>query len=1030
MPQLEIKLLGSFDVTLGGQSLQKFRSDKVRGLLAYLVIEHNRPLRRAHLVDLLWNGYTQATALNSLAKSLTNLHHLLGETACLQITRHTVELDVAEGVWCDALTLADTLKGCQQHSHPDLTRCIRCRNQLQQAAILYRGEFLRGLSTHDEQPFDIWREKMQAHFQGVNDAIQRILQTPQAPPRHNLPRTFNRFFGREQETAALSAILRRGDTPLLTLIGEGGVGKTRLALTVADQVKHEYADGVWFVPLAALPSALADAGGHDDQRLVQVHDRIAVAVAKSLGLTLIGAHPPHLQIMRQLQQRHLLLILDNFEHLLPGARWLSLLAAQAQFVYLLVTSRQRLGLQAEHVLRVVGLPVPPRRSSGRQAQAEADAADASQASSVRLFIARAERIGVALPANAETRRAIVSICQTLEGLPLGIELAATLLEQQPLAAVESQLLNDFASLTTTEADVSPHHRSLAAVFEQSWRGLSAVEAQLLARCSVFRGGFTEAAAAIVADAAPDQLITLEHRSLLRRSDDGRFDMHNLMRQFAAARLGQSGEAPDIASRHSQHYLAQLTPADYPRDDRIPTCSQTLSNTALVTLIAEIDNVRQAWLQAVMERRFAELGWAADGLARLLEKIGLLREGQQTLARTGEELHAAGAPAGVLNSLYVQQAMLFDRHARYADTLASAQRALTFATTELQQAQAWMWCGAAQWKLGDPDAAEVALQQGLQNYRRHEHLEGEATCLHELGSVAYRQGNLALARERWENALAFYLQVGCKRSAAGTLSNLSASYTDSGAFEQAREYIRAGLRLLAEAGGHPAIQGYLMANDTRVAILVGDYENARVLCTQALEYSRDIQHRELEAGMLAEQAWLSYYAGADMQACQSAEAAIALCQEMGSIYAAGMALPVLGHARRRLGDLNGAGEAYREAVRLWEQHTAPELALDSLAGLALIAWQEGQAESAWRQVAAIVAMLDHVSWEQEMIAEPAAICLACYDVLSALGDCRAGAVLQQAQRFVRARADRINDPILRGRFLDDIAAHRQIMALSR
>ena len=208
MPQLEIKLLGSFDVTLDGQPLQEFRSDKVRGLLAYLVIEHNRPLRRAHLVDLLWNGYTQATALNSLAKSLTNLRRLLSGIACLNITRHTVEFDAAaDGVWCDALVFADALQGCQQHGHPNLTRCISCRNRLQQAATLYRGEFLRGLSTHDEQPFDLWREKMQIHFQGIADAMQRILQTPQTPPRHNLPRSFNQFFGREQEIAALKAAL-------------------------------------------------------------------------------------------------------------------------------------------------------------------------------------------------------------------------------------------------------------------------------------------------------------------------------------------------------------------------------------------------------------------------------------------------------------------------------------------------------------------------------------------------------------------------------------------------------------------------------------------------------------------------------------------------------------------------------------------------------------------------------------------------------------------------------------------------------
>ena len=1035
MPLLEIRLLGSFHVTLDGQPLTEFRSDKVRALLAYLVMEHNRPLRRAHLVDLLWSGYTPDTALNSLAKSLTNLRSLLAAVACLKITRHTVEFDAtAEGVWCDALAFAHALEVCQQHAHPNLARCARCRAQLQQATSLYQGEFVRGLCSHDEQPFDAWREKTQAQFQGIFDTMHRILQTPLAPPRHNLPRTLNRFFGREQEIAALSDLLRSGEAPLLTLIGEGGVGKTRLALAVAAQVKEEYGDGAWFVPLTPLPPAMDGLDEpltpNEDRRAVQVYDRIAVAIAKSLGLALVGTDPPHLQLIRQLRQRHLLLILDNFEHQILGASWLPMLVSQAQHVYVLVTSRQRLGLQAEHVLRVHGLPVPPRRAPWNRSQTDAAGEDLAQVSSVRLFMARAERVGVTVPLNPETRAAMISICQALEGLPLGIELAAMLLDHQSLAAVESTLLSSLASLTTSESDISPHHRSLRAVFEQSWHGLNAAEARLLARCSVFRGGFTEAAAAAVAAAAPGQLTILEHRSVLRRADEGRYDMHEMMRQFAAAKLLAAGEAQSIASKHSQYYLAQLMPTQHRQDIELSDCQRALPAVALAMLVTEIDNIRQAWQQAVAERRFAELGQAADGLGHLLGKVGLLREGQALFDRTCVELSAAGAPASVLSGLNIQHAMLCDRHVKYAETAAAAQRALAFATTDLEQARAYLWCGTAQWKLDNLAATSTMLQQALQIFRRYQHTDGEANCLHELGSVAYRQGNLASAQERWEKALALNLQTGCKRRAAGTLNNLSSAYADCGAYQQADACIREGLRLLAEAGGHPVIQGYLLANEARVSLLLGDYQNAGLICAHALEHSRNIQNQELESCMLAQQAWLAYYAGADAQACQLAEAAVVLSQEIRYVYAAGMALPVLGHAQRRQGNLAAASDSYRAAVQMWEQHAlaAPEFALDSLAGLALISWEQSQVEEARRQVNEILDTLARVSWDQEMIAEPVVICLACYDVLVATGDPRADMVLQQAWRFVRERADRISDPALHDRFLDGTAVHRQIMAL--
>ena len=347
--------------------------------------------------------------------------------------------------------------------------------------------------------------------------------------RHNLPALTTGFVGRENELAELLRLLASPTSRLVTLLGPGGVGKTRLALEAAAAVEPAFLNGVWLAQLAgvdnpaALPWSLADA----------------------VGLALAGAEPPEVQLLNFLRHRELLLVLDNFEHLIGKAAldlvWRIL--QQAPAVKFLITSRERLNLAAEWLVDLAGLPFPAGNGRG----------DAQAYPAVQLFVRRSHRVRPDFVLDAGAGEAVARICQLTEGLPLAIELAAAWMRTLPPAQIVEELARGLALLASTAHDIPERHRSMAAVFEHSWTLLDNEAQMALAQLSVFRGGFDQAAAQAVAHAGLPLLQALVDRSLLRMDDTGRFDMHPLVRQFAGDRLSQSPQATAARSRHAQHF---------------------------------------------------------------------------------------------------------------------------------------------------------------------------------------------------------------------------------------------------------------------------------------------------------------------------------------------------------------------------------------------------------------------------------------------------------------------------------------------
>jgi predicted ATPase len=312
---------------------------------------------------------------------------------------------------------------------------------------------------------------------------------------------------------------------LLTLVGSGGIGKTRLAIQAAAQLAN-FAQGVYFVPLAPVGSP----------------DLLASAIAGALQVSFYGSDDPTVQLVNYLREKHLLLLLDNFEHLREGTPLLTDILDAAPALKMLVTSRERLNLQEEWVLPVEGMQYPKGDEPG----------SIEDYSAVRLFVQSARRVQPAFTL-ADDVSAVIAICQHVEGMPLGLELAAVWLRVMSCRQIAVQLERSLDFLTTPLRNVPERHRSLRVVFEQSWRLLSESERRVLATLAVFHGGFDLEAAEQVAGASLSLLAGLVDKSLIRLNRSGRYDLHELFRQFASDKLAESGETAAATRRHFEYY---------------------------------------------------------------------------------------------------------------------------------------------------------------------------------------------------------------------------------------------------------------------------------------------------------------------------------------------------------------------------------------------------------------------------------------------------------------------------------------------
>ena len=426
------------------------------------------------------------------------------------------------------------------------------------------------------------------------------LTVPMPPrKRHNLPAQLTPFVGREQELAALAGLLADPAGRLITILGPGGMGKSRLALAAAEwqRAMDRFPAGVFWLPLAPLSEP-----GH-------IIPALAAALDFPLQAEDAAGRSAQKQLLDYLSDKQILLLLDNFEHLLAGAALLNEILAAAPSVAILTTSRERLRLQAEQMFLLSGLTVPADPDAGADHPA------------AQLFLQAARRVVRDFdPVPTGDLPALNQICRLVEGMPLALELAAAWVNLLTLPEIVTEIQGRLDFLATDARDRPVRQRSIQAVFASAWARLTPDEQHVFARLSVCRGGFSRAAAQAIGGAGLRDLSNFCDRALLSFDQASRrYTCHELLRQFAAEQLVAVGEAENAAAAHANYFLTAMAA----RTEALEGPDQL---QAIHEIAADFENVRLAWNWAVARRKFSILGPMLDALGTFLRWQGQSQDG--------------------------------------------------------------------------------------------------------------------------------------------------------------------------------------------------------------------------------------------------------------------------------------------------------------------------------------------------------------------------------------------------------------------
>ena len=698
----------------------------------------------------------------------------------------------------------------------------------------------------------------------------------------NLPSPRTSFVGRADELQEIDTRLEDPDCRLLTLVGPGGIGKTRLALEAAARRIDSYPHGVHFVPLAS----------------VAAPDFLAPAIAEALQFPIDSAHSgfsPQDQLVDYLSERSSLLVLDNFEHLVEGAELVTRVIERAPDIEILTTSRERLNVQSEWVLDVAGLGVP---SNG----------DASpEDGAVRLFVERARQSDAGFELSGGDVQHVVRICRLVDGMPLGIELAAAWVAVLPCAEIADEIEATLGFLETSMRDVPERHRSLRAAFDHSWNLMADDQRRSFRQLSAFRGPFTREATAAVAGADLGALNDLVSKSLVRRLELGRYELHELLRQYAAERLAEEpGELAEVRERHAHFYAGRLA-------DRQDAFFTTHMSDARDELRGDIPNLRAA-------AEWATTHWPEREARRLLCALAEFfyvhswPEGLETFEHLAAGLgysqtssfDATSASSTLLSVLASQVA--FAASVGYDETKDELARALV---AELRARELAQELGVCLLGLGTnacyvdayPEAVTL-LEEGVDVSHSVGDRWTECSSLSWLGFVRLLQNELGPAKTAFETCHAIAREAGQPLMLAFALSKLGLLADAEGNYAEAmRLHVEANECF--EAVGDRGGAGYALSRASVSSYCLGEYEDALRLGCAGYDAFADVNHR-----------W-------------------------GMIGAASR----IGFASIALGDFDGARERLRWALEQAQATEAKSMALLAVSGVGVLLARERDARRA-------------------------------------------------------------------------------------
>ncbi|MBE2182988.1 MAG: AAA family ATPase [Anaerolineae bacterium] len=609
------------------------------------------------------------------------------------------------------------------------------------------------------------------------------------------PTHLTALIGRDSELAEIAHLLGMPECRLITLTGSGGIGKTRLALEAIHQ--NALPDGAYFVPLQSYSSA----------------DAIVPAIADELKFVFFGEHDARTQLLYYLREKQLLLVLDNFEHLLDGADFLPEILDAAPGIKILVTSRERLNLLEEWVLDIRGLRFPEQEPNQ----------PLSSYSSVLLFTQSARRAGY-MPQEKDAA-AIIRICQSLEGVPLAIELAAGWARAMPCQQIADEIEHNLDILSSNLRNMPERHRSMRAAFDHSWTLLSDDEKNAFMKLSVFRGGFTREAAEAVASASLPVLVSLVNKSLARVTMNGRYDLHELLRQFGAEQLEGAGVMALTQDGHNAYYADFIA-------ERESDLKGRRQLEAVAEINADFENIRTAWNQQAARRQEEFIAKMIEGL-HVFGWISHQEEKRYLLFRDAEPYFAPiqDEPDSQLWGRLLARA--WDERIP-GDFTAQIERALQIARQYGDHGEigyclwALGWCEAA-----DSDISRALLEQSLIYFRQAQDRFATAWVLIDLAGLNY-PGSWEDRKRYGEESLQLNREIGSRIGIAYSLYIAALSKIREGNFAEAEKLWLERIAVARESANRALEAASLIYLCEKNYLIQGEIGKARAAVEEALQ----------------------------------------------------------------------------------------------------------------------------------------------------------------------------------------------------
>lgn len=634
------------------------------------------------------------------------------------------------------------------------------------------------------------------------------------------------FLGRSREIAEIGELLEDPTCRLVTLVGPGGIGKTRLAMEVASRAHEQFPDGLFFVSLAPL---------------VRTDDLLA-AIASATPFRFQQDHrspgDQFFAYLRERQASRVLLVLDNFEHLLEGATLISDILAVTSHLKILVTSREALNLQEEWVRQIGGLSYPePARGMVLD-----------HYGAVQLFVERARQIRGDFDLAADSQ-SVATICRLVEGMPLAIELAVGWLTTLRPAAIAQELQQSLDLLATHSRNLPERHRTLRSVFSQSWRLMSEGERDVFRKLSIFRGGCTREAAQAVAGASLPTLARLIGQSLVRLNPAGRYEVHELLRQYGAEQLAAADQTESVQQAYLHYYLALLSDLEH-------DIKTELQLAALEAIATDFENVRCAW-QLATQQQFAVLDQAVESLHWFADMRGRYHDVVPLLQHTVDQFPSPPDPALVIVLRRIQarliRLLVLGNLRIEADLRSQIDTCLEEACRRQDQAEigfCLLVSGiVAGWEArGDfhQTGPAALFQESLEVYRVLGDRFYQADALAWL-ACTIPAGAAGTERKLLQQSLDLRRAIGDRSGIAWITFNLSAVTFAEQDYPACEQYAREALTLMRDIG---SVKGIIHAGFTLVypLLLKGDLEEARTL-TRSLSDLAD-ETNNLNGKMLA------------------------------------------------------------------------------------------------------------------------------------------------------------------------------------